>query len=602
MTRTALKIPPGLFSDDTQHAAAGRWADGSNVRFRLGQFQTIGGWEGLTASTLTGVCRWIFPWGNNENQLQFAFGTHSKLQVWVGGGLYDITPTKALPPRLLGANPLATVNTSAVVTVTHTGHGYATGDSIITSGAAAVGGITPNGTYTITVVDANSYTITHGSAATSTATGGGSAVVVTPQEAFAAGQIDGTGQSGYGTGPYGSGGYATPSTDDYFPRTWSGGSFGEDLIANPRLGTIYRWDADDTATVAAAVQNAPNSVTYALVSAQDAIFALGCNQQADGVWNALCVRHTSVSNATDWTTTTTNSAREYTLPGGGRIVGGRVLADTVLVWTNSALFRFDYLGQLTAVYRFTQVGKGCGLIGPGAAVVVGQTAYWISPDRQFWSYSLGGEPQPMACPIREDFADNLALAQGDKIVASSVAEFGEVWWDYPDGRDGYENSRYVAVPVNGPDAGAWFRGQMARTARVDAGPSPYPLAVQSTVNGASSTGMIYWHERGASADGGVLTWHIESADQYLSEEKSLLARSFWPDAEYQTGAVTLTLTAREKPRGTERVKTYTISPDAEKVDVRATGRLFKVKFSGSSAPAAFRQGRPVLDMVPTGSR
>lgn len=544
---------------------------------------------------LGGVCRWAFPWGNNANQLQFAFGTHATLEVWVGGGLYDITPTLAGPPRLLGANPLATQNGDTTVTVTDPGHPFETGVEVTVSGVTAVGGITPNGTFTLTVVDSSTYTYESLIAASSTATGGGSAVVVQPTEAFAAGEIDGTGQAGYGTGPYGVGGYATPSTDDYFPRTWSGGAFGQDLIASPRLGTIYRWDADDTGTPAQALQNAPAEVTYALVSAQDAIFALGCNQQADGVWNALCVRHTSVSNATDWTTTTTNSAREYVLPGGGRIVGGRVMADTVLVWTNSALFRFDYLGQLNAVYRFTQVGKGCGLIGPGAAVVVGQTAYWISPDRQFWSYTLGGESQPLPCPIREDFADNLSASQGDKIVASSVAEFGEVWWDYPDSRDGYENSRYVAVPVNGPDAGAWFRGQMARTARVDAGPSPYPLAV-------TYEGAMYWHERGASADGAALTWFIESADQYLSEEKALLARSFWPDREYQIGAATLTLTTRERPNGPERTRSYAVASTSEKVDLRSSGRLFRYKFAGSSSPAAYRMGRPVFDMVPTGMR
>jgi hypothetical protein len=506
MARTALKIGPGLFSDDTTHAAAGRWADGSNVRFRLGLPQTIGGWEGLTADLLGGVCRWVFPWGNNDNQLQFAFGTHATLEIWVGGGLYDITPT-----------------------------------------------------------------------------------------GLAAGEIDGTGQAGYGTGPYGEGGYATPSVDDYFPRTWSGGAYGQDLIASPRLGGLYRWDADDTGTPAAAIANAPASVTYALVSAQNFVFALGCNRTADSVYDAMCVRHHDVADITDWTVSTTNTAREYNLPGGGRIVGGRVIGDAILVWSNSALFLFRYLGQFGGVYRFDQVGAGCGLIGPGAAKVVGQTAYWISPDRQFWAYTLGGEPQPLPCPIREDFADNLAFAQADKIVASSVSEFGEVWWDYPDARDGYENSRYIAVPVNGPDAGAWFRGQMARTARVDAGPSPYPLAT-------TFDGGMYWHERGESADGAALSWFVESADQYMSEQQAMMMRAFWPDAEYQIGAVALTLTTRYRPRGDETVRAYTISPTAEKVDTRASGRLFRIKLSGSSSPAAFRLGRAVMDTVPLGMR
>jgi hypothetical protein len=331
------------------------------------------------------------------------------------------------------------------------------------------------------------------------------------------------------------------------------------------------------------------------VSDRDFVFALGCSEETSGDFNSLCVRHSSTGVATEWNTAPSTSSREYVLPGGGRIVAGRNMGDSVLVWTNAGLWRFDFVGQLTEVYRFTKVASGCGLIGPGAAVVVGQRAFWISPEGQFWAYSLGGEPTILDCPIREDFAENLALAQGDKIVASAIAQFGEIRFDYPDSRDGHEMSRYVAVPVSGADAGSWYRGQVARTAMVDAGPASYPL-------GVTYEGNIYWHELGNSADGGVLDWFIESADQYLSEGPALLARTFWPDAQDQVGAVSLTLTTRFKPRGDETAKSYSFAPDDEKVDVRATGRLFRLKFAGSSAPAAFRMGKPVFDMVPTGMR
>jgi hypothetical protein len=69
------------------------------------------------------------------------------------------------------------VNASPTVTVLHPDHGLCTGLQITVAGAAAVGGRTPSGAYTVTVVDTNTYTITHGSNATSGATGGGSAVL-----------------------------------------------------------------------------------------------------------------------------------------------------------------------------------------------------------------------------------------------------------------------------------------------------------------------------------------------------------------------------------------------------------------------------------------
>lgn len=88
-----LELPPGLYGDDTTFAAGGRWADGSNVRFRLGRPETIGGWERLMSGPLTGVCRAVYPWTDNSGALNIGFGTHSKLQVWRGGELFDVTPT-----------------------------------------------------------------------------------------------------------------------------------------------------------------------------------------------------------------------------------------------------------------------------------------------------------------------------------------------------------------------------------------------------------------------------------------------------------------------------------------------------------------------------
>ncbi|QIA23090.1 hypothetical protein [Mesorhizobium sp. AA22] len=85
------------------------------------------------------------------------------------------TPTAAVT---LAASPFATTNASAVVTVAHTAHGLATGDEINLKGATAVAGLTLNGKFRVTVVDAHSYTIQQGAAqANATTTGGGSAVV-----------------------------------------------------------------------------------------------------------------------------------------------------------------------------------------------------------------------------------------------------------------------------------------------------------------------------------------------------------------------------------------------------------------------------------------
>ncbi|MDP1616777.1 hypothetical protein [Phenylobacterium sp.] len=591
--RIPLDIPPGLVGDDTSFAAAGRWADGSNVRFWRGRPQVIGGWESLTTDGLAGVCRQVFAWTDNAAVLNVAFGSHNALQVWIGGGLYDITPTLARPARRLGADPLSVTAGDATVSVAMVGHGLAGGDLVDVSGAVALGGITPNiEGAPVAVIDADHFTYEFMAPAASSATGGGSAVVVAPQAAFAAGAIDGTGGQGYGTGAFSTGAFSSPSTAEFFPRTWSLSAFGERLVASPRGGTLYAW-ANDTEVAAEPLRGGPAQVTVSLVSHTDQIFALGCNEEVSGVFNPLCIRHSGVRAPDEWTTAPDTTAREYVLAGGGRIVGGCVAGQFILVWTSDRLFVGTFVGALSQPWRFDPVGEHCGLVGPNAFAVAGSQAVWLAPDLQFRSYSLGGAVQIIACPIRDEMARNLASAQADKVTASTVSIFDEIRFDYPDARDGNENSRYLAVCLGD---GSWSKGIMARSAFVDAGPQQDPI-------GVTPEGRVFWHERGRSADGAAFGWFIESADQLLNEDQTLMVRGLWPDMAGQAGAAALRLSTRLKPQGESRTYgPYPVAPGAGRVDVRASGRLFRVRLSGQGAPTGGRIGRPVFDVVPAGMR
>jgi hypothetical protein len=586
---------PGLVTNDTTFAANGRWSAGSNVRFWEGKAQSIGGFESLVSTLLTGVCRKAFPWTDVPGQLNIAFGTHTNLEIWYGGSLFDITPLLALPAVTLGANPITTHNTTANVDVAQPAHPYVVGDSIIITGASVVATVTINGTWIVTAVTANTWSFVAGSNANADATGGGSAVVVTPQRPFMAGQIDGTGSSGYSTGAYSVGPYSSISAADYFPRTWSTGAWGGQLLASPRGGTIFQW-LNDTTQRATALPGAPAQITQMLVAPNGGgfqVFALGCNQEVSGVFNPMCIRHSSIRNNTEWNTAAGTTAREYVLTGGGRIVGGLMLGEQLMVWTNKAVFIGSFVGSLNQPWNFRHIADHCGLIAPNAAAVLGEAAYWMAPDRQFWRCYMGSVPQPIDCPIRDDFEDNLAFSQADKIIASTCAQFNEVRWDYPDGRDGYENSRYLQVCVVGVDQGAWSSGIMARTAYVDAGPSPSPI-------GVTYAGNCYWHEAGQSADGNNLSGYIQTADLYLDDSIIATINGVFPDFTDQQGSVNLTMTARMYPQGPETsVGPFMLAVGTQKADFRITGRLFRLRIDFSASPSSFRLGKLSFEYEPS---
>lgn len=95
----------------------------------------------------------------------------------------------AQPSTTLGANPISVTNGSPTVTITWTGACVTTGPIgsgsyevwVNLTGVTAVGGITPTGWLQVqSRPTADTFTVTWTSNATSTATGGGSSVVVTP--------------------------------------------------------------------------------------------------------------------------------------------------------------------------------------------------------------------------------------------------------------------------------------------------------------------------------------------------------------------------------------------------------------------------------------
>lgn len=109
-----------------------------------------------------------------------AIGGIPLVGIWELVSVVDVDNFKIVSAEdtgTLSTDPFSMTNASAVVTVTDTAHGRATGDAVWFAGAALAHGITIAGDYRITVLDANSYTITHSAPASSTASGGGAAVV-----------------------------------------------------------------------------------------------------------------------------------------------------------------------------------------------------------------------------------------------------------------------------------------------------------------------------------------------------------------------------------------------------------------------------------------
>ena len=240
MALKKLALKPGVNRENTRYTNEGGWFESDKVRFRQGTPEKLGGWARISVSTFLGVCRSLWNFITLANLNLLGIGTNLKFYLENGGNYYDITPIRL---AAVLSNPFKTTNLSTTVTVTHTAHGAANGDFVTYSNVATVGGLNLNGEFQITLVDANTYTITSLTAATSTVTAGGGTTVSAVYE-INVGLAYETPLTGWGAGTWGSGTWGYGGTSTSALRLWSQSNFGEDLIIGYRGGAIYYWDAN----------------------------------------------------------------------------------------------------------------------------------------------------------------------------------------------------------------------------------------------------------------------------------------------------------------------------------------------------------------------
>jgi hypothetical protein len=83
----------------TVYQSQGRWAEGNLVRWQMdggvSTLQPVGGWAARLTAPLSGKCRCIWQWVDNDTVRWAAYGTHSKLYIATPSDqtAHDITPS-----------------------------------------------------------------------------------------------------------------------------------------------------------------------------------------------------------------------------------------------------------------------------------------------------------------------------------------------------------------------------------------------------------------------------------------------------------------------------------------------------------------------------
>jgi len=482
-----LQFKPGLNRDQTNYTNEGGWNECDKIRFRSGYPQKIGGWLRYGLFTVAGVCRQVFNWITTSSDNYLALGTSKKLYLESGENLYDITPIRQTFTTAVTNNCFTTVNGSKTVTVTISGHGGADGAFVTFSGAVAVGGITAanlNTEFIITLVNGNSFTITAATAATSSASGGGSAI--TAEFQINPGNDGGVAGYGWGAGTWGTVGWGLGAATPVFgaQRDWFLSNFDNDLVANIRDGAIYYWiDANGTGVRASllstttingvAPADVPTEAMQILVSQNDKhLLAFGCTPFGGGTADPLLIRFATQDQPNVWTPLVTNSAGFLRVSRGSAIVCAVATRQEILVYTEGTLNSLQFLGT-TDVFGLQELSDNISVLSPRSVVTVNNTAYWMGHDK---FYAYGGRVETLPCTLRNHVFENLNYSQADQIISGTNEGWNEVWWFYPTA-DSNVNNAYV---IYNHLEKIWYYGTMDRTAWSDSSLREYPQALTQT--------------------------------------------------------------------------------------------------------------------------
>jgi hypothetical protein len=363
----------------------------------------------------------------------------------------------------------------------------------------------------------------------------------------------------------------------------------------------------------------PTQTFQVITSAiQEFVIAFGANSydphNANAAFNPLLVRWSDQGNAYQWIPQLTNQSGEYLLTNGSYIMGARATRQEILVWTDSCLYSMQYLGA-PYVWGFQVLMDNISVMSPNSMITINNVTYWMGRDR-FYMYS--GRVEVLPCSLRQYIFDDINEDQSYQVFAGANEAYNEVWWFYvSQSSAGTSIDKYVIY--NYLDR-VWYYGTMGRTAWLQTGTQPYPIA-------ADYNGRLLYHEVGCDDLSTSTTLpidaYVQSSDFDIGDGHNFgFVWRILPDVNFNGSttnqpSVTMTVKPRENsgtPYGTAdnpqvqsaqnytSVPAYTIQQFDGQVYTRLRGRQMAFRIESTGIGVAWQLGSPRIDIRPDGRR
>jgi hypothetical protein len=274
----------------------------------------------------------------------------------------------------------------------------------------------------------------------------------------------------------------------------------------------------------------------------------------------------------------------------------------------------QYLGP-PYIWSFQILMDNISIMSPNAAVTVNNVTYWMGADK-FYMYS--GRVETLPCSLRQFIFEDINVQQSFQVFSGSNEGYNEIWWFYVS-EESTDNTIDRYVIYNYLDR-VWYYGTMARTAWLDSGIRPYPMA-------ANYENRILYHESAVDDVSGLtpvaINAYVQSSDFDIGDGHNFgFVWRILPDVNFNGSnvnnpSVTMTVKPRQNsgtPYGTADNPTvrsdnnyalrnvYTVQEFDGQVYTRLRGRQLAFRIESNSVGTAWQLGTPRIDIRNDGRR
>jgi hypothetical protein len=278
-----------------------------------------------------------------------------------------------------------------------------------------------------------------------------------------------------------------------------------------------------------------------------------------------------------------------------------------LFWAYNALIRSTFTGGAT-VFQFDTISAETTVLSPNSIIEYDGIYYWCGVDRFLMFNGVVREvPNTMNLNF---FFDNLNDEQTQKVFATKVPRFGEIWWCFPFGTS-TECNHAIVYNVR---ENTWYDTPLPNSGRSSASFVPFFAAPLTTgVTNQGGLGYKVWlQEQGLDEIDGIsvnaIVSYFETSDLSLAvtnnQNRKVKISYIEPDF-VQEGDMTVAVLGRANARAptvTSNIVTFVANPGsdpaAQIVPFKEQRREMRVRFTSNAIGGDYQMGQVLMHVEP----